>query len=174
MSLFAHPLRLTTVTHNITELLHGLSVRRRLSLEPISCTLRVRTSADSAASNISSDASAEIALIMLIKLVCLLIGPVKVPILVCPGRLPRYRSIRLLRYVKSSVILGFGRYDIFVSTSLCSMLYIVFVTIFSLPSRYSLISCRHRILNSIELIIRLCGSARQDNFICSTSDITWI
>lgn len=53
----------------------------------------VRTSADSAASNISSDASAEIALIMLIKLVCLLIGPVKVPILVCPGRLPRYRSI---------------------------------------------------------------------------------
>lgn len=53
----------------------------------------VRTSADSAASNISSDASTEIALIMLIKLVCLLIGPVKVPILVCPGRLPRYRSI---------------------------------------------------------------------------------
>jgi len=71
----------------------------------------VRTSAASAASNISSDASAEIALIMLIKLVCLLIGPVKVPILVCPGRLPRYRSIGTLRRVKSSVILGIGRYN---------------------------------------------------------------
>jgi len=115
MSLFAHPLRLTTVTHNITELLHGPSVRRRLSLEPISCTLR--TSTDSAASNISSDASTEIALIMLIKLVCLLIGPVKVPILVCPGRLPRAidpsgRS----RRVKSSVILSVGRYNMLPST----------------------------------------------------------
>lgn len=65
----------------------------------------VRTSANSAASNISSDASAEIALIMLIKLVCLLIGPVKVPILVCPARLPRYRFIGARR-VKSSVILA--------------------------------------------------------------------
>lgn len=68
----------------------------------------VRTSANSAAPNISSDASAEIALIMLIKLVCLLIGPVKVPILVCPARLPRYRSIgeegEGERRVKSSVI----------------------------------------------------------------------
>jgi len=79
----------------------------------------VRTSADSAASNISSDASTEIALIMLIKLVCLLIGPVKVSILVCPGRLPcaidpSGRSSR----VKSSVILSVGRYNMLPS-ALC-------------------------------------------------------
>lgn len=83
MSLFAHPLRLTTVTHNITELLHGPSAPRRLSRSNQYRVHYVRTSPASAASNISSDASAEIALIMLIKLVCLLIGPVKVPILVC-------------------------------------------------------------------------------------------
>lgn len=98
MSLFAHPLRLTTVTHNITELLHSPSVRlvASLPLPRAHDQYRVhyvRTSAESAASNISSDTSAEIALIMLIKLVCLLIEPVKVPILVCPGRLPSYRSI---------------------------------------------------------------------------------
>lgn len=70
----------------------------------------VHTSADSAASNISSDASAEIALIMLIKLVCLLIGPVKVPILVCV--LVDYPGLSIHRdafgRVKSSMILSIG------------------------------------------------------------------
>lgn len=109
----------------------------------------VRTSVDSTASNISSDASTEIALIMLIKLVCLLIGPVKVPILVCPGRLPPIDPS--LRRVKSSVILSVGRYNMLLP--LRSMSHIVLVTIFDLPSRRPFISCQ--ILDSTELIITL-------------------
>lgn len=146
MSLFAHSLRLTTVTHNITELLHGPSVRRSLSLEPISCIHYVRTSADSAASNISSDASTEIALIMLIKLVCLLIGPVKVPILVCP--LVDYPAIDLSgtlspRQIKRDSQRRSIQYV--VARSTFSVTYSM-VTIFDLPSCRLFIS--RRILDS--------------------------
>lgn len=111
----------------------------------------VRTSADSAASNISSDASAEIALIMLIKLVCLLIGPVKVPILVCPGRLPPYRSI-----AKRLAALNQAWSSAPIDTICCRLLYvshIVLITIFDLPLYRAFIS--RRILDSIELITRL-------------------
>lgn len=93
------------------------------------------TSADSTASNISSDASAEIALIMLIKLVCLLIGPVKVPIslcvlldypaidpLGCRGALNQAWSHRSIQYVV-------GRSTRFTSS------HIVLAIIFDLPLR---------------------------------------
>lgn len=96
----------------------------------------VRTSADSAASNISSDASTEIALIMLIKLVCLLIGAVKVPILVCP--LVDYPAIDLSGTLSPRQIKRdsqrVGRYNM-LSPALRSMSHIVLVTIFDLPSR---------------------------------------